>query len=102
MWSKIVQIFAVELPSGADIVNEASGAGITELPRGVATDTRSPESTHLMSNVSRGSLACSLIPPIKLAWALFLSFFHRIKSEGGPRIRVFELKWMSRQALLKV
>ena len=31
------------------IVNDAVGAGITERPRGVATDTRSPESTHLMS-----------------------------------------------------
>ena len=42
-----------------------------------ATDTRSPESTHLMSKVSRGSLAYSLTTPMKMAWALFHGRFTR-------------------------
>ena len=74
------------------IVNDAIGMGIVVPPLGADTDTRSPESTHLMSKVSRGSLACSLITPMKMAWALFQGRFHRIKHESGPHMYPFEWK----------
>ena len=63
------------------IVNDAIGVGITELPRGVATDTRSPESIHLMSKVSRGGVN---------GWVFVAGSLYRIKFEGGPHIRAFE------------
>ena len=62
------------------IVNDAIGVGITELPRGAVTDTRRPESTHLMSKESRGSWANALITPMKMAWALFQGLFTRSSS----------------------
>ena len=48
------------------IVKDARGVGTSVLPVGAAPDTRSPESTHRMSKVSRGSLAWSLITPRKI------------------------------------
>ena len=46
-------------------VKDASGVGTDVPPDGAATYTRSPESTDLMSKVSRGILAWSLITPRK-------------------------------------
>ena len=84
------------------IVNEATGVGITELPRGAATDTQSPDSTHLMSKESRGNLAHSLITPLKMAWALSQGLFTASSSRVTFHIRVFELEWLIGQVLLKV
>ena len=84
------------------IVNETIGIRITELPRGAATDTQSPESTHLMSKESRGSLAHSLTTPMKMAWALFQGLFTGSSSRVVLTFAFFELEWLISQVLLKV
>ena len=66
------------------IVNGAISVGTAVAPLGDGTVTRNPVSTHLMSNVSRGRPASSLIAPIKMAWALFQKSLFRIEFESGP------------------
>ena len=51
-------------------MDDAIGVGIKVPPLGADTDTRSAESVHLMLDVPRGSLACSLITPMKMVWVL--------------------------------
>ena len=62
-------------------MNDAIGVGITELPRGVATDTRSPESHP--SDVKG-------FPRGVNGWVFVAGSLYRIKFEGGPHIRAFE------------
>ena len=83
-------------------VNDAIGVGITVPPLSAETDTRSPESTHLMSQVSRGSLAYSLITPMTMAWALFQGRFSWIECESGPHMRPFEWERLVSRNLLEV
>ena len=64
-------VFLNLTPQSCRSSNDAICVGITELPRCVASDTRSSESTYLISKDSRGSLAYSFTTPMKMVWALF-------------------------------
>ena len=55
-----------------------------------------------MSKVSRGSLAYSLIPPMKMAWALFQGLLPGSSSIVAPHIRTFEWERLVSEALLEV
>ena len=84
------------------IVNDAIGAGKTVAPQGADAHARSPVSTHLMSNVSRGRPACSLIGPMKICLGLDPRSRFSGSSSGGPHIHAFDWERVACQRLLQV
>ena len=83
-------------------VNDATGVGIAVLPVGAATDTRSAESTHLMSKVFPRQLC--IVPHYTKENSLsFVPWsFHWIQFEGGPHTHAFARERLKGQALLDV
>ena len=83
-------------------MNDAIGAGKTVAPQGDDSHTRSPVSTHLMSNVSRGRPACSLIETMKICVGLDPGSRFSGSSSGGPHMHPFDWERVACERLLEV